>query len=32
MKRLKVYEVEERDYYEEDGQRHPCFVLTLLPA
>jgi len=27
-----VYEVEERDYYEENGERHPCFAMTLIPA
>jgi len=28
----RVYEVEEQDYYTENGEDHPCFLITLLPA
>jgi len=28
----RVYEVQEADYYEEDGENHPCFQVTLLPV
>lgn len=28
----RVYSVEEQDYYEENGQQHPCFDIVLIPA
>jgi len=28
----RVYEVEEQDHYEENGEDRPCFMVTLLPA
>lgn len=28
----RIYSVEEQDYYEEDGQRHPCFSVVLIPG
>lgn len=28
----RVYSVEEQDYYEENGQRHPCFDIVLIPG
>lgn len=27
-----VYSVDEQDYYEENGQQHPCFDIVLVPA
>lgn len=27
-----VYSVEEQDYYEENGEQHPCFDIVLIPA
>lgn len=28
----QVYEVSEQDYYEENGERYPCFAVILVPA